>query len=166
MAAGALTVAFIGASGAVVGAAIGSFGSQWVQHTRDRKALRAAFRAEISSLLKIADARGLESLFQDVVDHFDKTGQEKAVTLWGFNAVHADPIFSANVGKIGLLGADVAEDIGDFYTLMNAVRVDLVSVATGQLARLQPRERIDVYRRSLKLWRDAKAVGTRLCGNL
>lgn len=166
MAAGALTVAFIGAGGAIIGAAIGSFGSHWLQRDHERKALRAAFRAEISSLLKISEARGLENLFQEIVDHFDQTGQEVPITLWGFEAIRADPIFSANVGKIGLLGADVAEDIGDFYSLLNAVRIDLVSVATQRLAHLPPPQRIEIYRRSLKLWRDAKAVGVRLCERL
>lgn len=161
-----LTVALVGAGGVIIGAVITSFAGDWSRRRHERKSLRAAFRAEISTLLKISEARGHEARFQRIIDNFDRTGQELPIFLWGFNAVGSDPVFKANIEKIGTLGADVAEDIGDFYTLLNAVRVDLVATASGQLVPLQPAQRIEVYRNALRLWRDAKAVGERLCKTL
>lgn len=152
-------------AGVIIGGAIalaGSFGAKFWDDRGQSRSLRAAFRAEIAVILRTAENRGLEALFRRYVAHWDETGTELPVILWGFDQIVADPILSANTGKIGSLGSDVAEDVGLFYGHTNAVRIDMLAFKNGSLGNLVPERRVDVVRNALATWDEAKIIGERL----
>lgn len=144
----------------------GSMGTKLWDEWRLRKTLRAAFRAEVKTIIHGAEVRGHEELFRGYVDHWEKTKTEMSVLLWGFDNPVEDPVFDANVGKIGNLGPDVAEDIGLFYGHVRSIRVDLIALKKGELAGLPAERRVDVFRKALGRWDEAKEVARRLLARL
>lgn len=144
----------------------GSFGAQAWQGRRERKALRAAFRAEISTILHMAEIRKHDQLFRTMVELWETKGIEQPVVVFGGEDLPSDPVFDKNVEKIGTLGADVAGDIGAFYAMMTGVRIDLRALMRGQMGNLTPAQRIDVIKKDLALYDEALALGRRLVERL
>lgn len=155
--------------GVIVGGALamsGSFLAKWQNERRQRKVLRAAIRAEIRTILRAAQARDFEVMFRDYVQQWDNANVEKRIVVWGFDSPQADPIFNANAEKIGTLGADVVEEVGMFYGLVQSIRVDLTAYQKDEMAPLAAQHRVEVVRRSLAMWDEAKAIADRLTPRL
>ena len=90
------------------------------------------------------------------------TQTELPIFVWGYDEMPKDPVFDANVGKIGMLGADVSADVAEFYSLYQAVKVDILAFKKGAFAQYAPPVKVDIFKRSLAIWDDAKRVGERL----
>jgi hypothetical protein len=153
----------------IIGGAIalsGSFGAKVWEERRERAALRAAFKAEISTLLRMAAARGHDRLFRAAVELWERKGVEQTIVVFGAEDLPIDPVFSKNVDKIGKIGADIASDLGMFYALMAGIRLDLRALLRGQMQQLTPQARIDVIKRDLALYEEALLLGQQLVKRL
>src|SRR5579859_3724104 len=96
---------FLGGMLALVGGSI----IKWLEYSMERRSLRAAIKAEITGLLDLISRRGHGDTFR------------KAIACWREDedfelhifTLEEDfiPVYRANIGKVGLLGADVAGDV-------------------------------------------------------
>ena len=159
-----------GVIGVVIGIILGfgaSIGVKLWEEWRFRLGLRAAFRAEIASILDITERRQYEKHFQTFVDRWKK-GQDlnKWPTIIGAQETQHPPVMGAHVSHLGQLGPDVAADIVRFYSMVTAVQTDITAGARNQLHHMNIIERIDLVEQDLALWRDAKVLGDDLISRL
>jgi hypothetical protein len=82
----------------------GGFGAKIWDEWRQRRALRAAFRAEIAGLLNVGEIRKHEERLNGWIAAWEK-GEDHRPTMYGVPA-DDDPVFSKNVDKIGVLGSE------------------------------------------------------------
>ena len=139
------------------GAAVGV--KLW-DEARFRSSLRAAFRAEITSILEIAERRQYEEHFQTYIDLWKK-GQDlhKWPTIIGAQETQHHPVAEENVSHLGQLGPDAAADIVRFYSMVTAIQTDITAGARNQLHHMGIDERIALVEQDLGLWREAKVLG-------
>jgi len=154
----------------LVGGAIGVAGSvataitaKWWDEQRQRKALRAAFGAEIGALLKITEARRHVANAQEWLRRWPNGEDHVPKFFW--LKTPQDPVYSNNVDKIGLLGTDAA-DIVLFYTNVDAIRVNLSVLVTGQIKNFTIERRIAWVENALAIWQPTEALGRSLVERL
>jgi hypothetical protein len=155
--------------GVVLGAGVAlasTIAVKWWEEGRRRRALRAAFRAEIDALLKIAEVRRHEANAEAWLAKW-RSGEDYAPQLFGLNddQMPEDPVYKANVDKIGMLGADAA-DVVLFYTNLTAVRINLRVFVTGQIKDFTIEKRIGWVEAALAIWRPTKVLGRSLVERL
>jgi hypothetical protein len=143
-----------------------SIAVKWWEEWRKRRALRAAFGAEIEALLKIAEARGHEARAEEWLAKW-RSGEDHVPQLFAMddNKMPEDSVFKANVDKIGMLGADAADTVL-FYTNLAAVRVNLRVFVTGQAKDFTVERRIVWIEGALNIWRPTKVLGRSLVERL
>jgi hypothetical protein len=152
--------------GTIVGAVLalgGGFGANWLEHRRQRRALRAAFGAEIDAILKISEIRKHEILAEILLNAW-KRGQDNVPLMFG-SPPQSDPVFANNVDKIGLLGSDASEVVL-FYTKLAAVRVHLKVMCEGGLTPMTLPQRIEFVEQALTIWRDTRPKAEELVARL
>lgn len=156
--------------GVVIGVILGfvaSIGIRLWEEWRFRKGLRAALRAEITSILEIAERRRYEDHFETHVSFWE---EEKALNEWptiiGYQETQHHPVLEANMSHIGKLGSDVAADVVRFYSTVTAVQTDITAATRHQLDHLGRDQRISLVKQNLAFWREAKALGRTLIGRL
>lgn len=147
---------FLGGMLAIVGGSI----IKWLEYSMERRSLRAAIRAEIAGLIDLIHRRGHGEMFR------------KAIALWRsdedfeLNIFTLDedftPVYRANIGKVGLLGADVAGDVVKFYDSIISVRAELRAQINGQTRRMSSEARADHMEMVLIAWTEAMELGTDL----
>lgn len=134
------------------------------EEDRQSTALRAAFAAEISGLLRIVEARKHVAFAEHWVEKWGR-GEDYQPQMFGLDKIREDPVFSKNVDKIGLLGSDAADTVL-FYTTLEAVRVNFLQVVEGKLNNLTIEQRIGVVQGALNLWRPNQELGRSLIERL
>jgi hypothetical protein len=153
------------ALGGVIGVA-GTVATAFINQYGRRSALRAAFRAEISALLSITEARKHEEFAEAIIARW-RTGEDVNPTYFGVeNGIPRDPVFDANVGKIGEVGTTFAARIGEFYMGMSAVRITMKAVSDGKMKEYPPSIRADLLQGDLAIWRRTKSIGESLVREL
>jgi hypothetical protein len=65
------------------------------------------------------------------------------------------PVYEANIGKVGLLGADVAGDVVKFYDIMISVKAELRAHINGLTHRMTHVHRADRLEKLLDAWAEA-----------
>lgn len=154
---GALIGTILGGLLAIAGAiAVKSF-DEW----RVRRSLRAAFRAETTSIIEMFESRGHERLFTDLLEHWKRVDTGQPVVL-GPIAKPVDPVFSKNSDKIGLLGRNVAGEIVRFYAIVDGLRDDIAIVAGPLDPRVSREGRIHMLEDDLKLLQQASDIVAQL----
>jgi len=104
-----ISVAIIGAIGAIIASAIGGAFGSWFNRQQERQALAAAFAGEILCIVDSINWRTAR-----------KTIEEGKVPRGELSF----PIFDANVGKIGFLPVDLAGKVALFYSDLAGVFID------------------------------------------
>src|SRR5262249_28191285 len=157
----------------VVGGVVGVAGSvatsltaKWWDERRQREELCAAFAAEIEALLKIVETRRHVANFEGWLRRW-RNGEDDVPQMFWLNDGKApeDLVYTKNVDKIGLLGADAA-DIVLFYTNLGAVRINLRVFVTGQARDFTIERRIAWVENALAIWRPTEALARSLVERL
>jgi hypothetical protein len=131
-----------------------------MEYSMERRSLRAAIKAEICGLLDLITRRGHGETFR------------KAIACWRADedfdlhifTLEEDftPVYRANIGKVGMLGADVAGDVVKFYDTIISVRAELRAHINGLTRRMSPEARADQLEMVLDLWGEAMELGADL----
>jgi hypothetical protein len=124
--------ALIGAGGAVAGGAFGS----WFTWQRERQSVAAAFAGEVQAIMDVFRWRQIAELIPR-----------------GFKFPISDkpfPVFDANVGKIGLLPADLAAKVAVFYGYAEGIVQDLGTVNSEIIAKWSENEFKETFAESIK----------------
>jgi hypothetical protein len=148
-------------------AIVSSIAVKWWEDYRHRQALRASFGAEINGILQITEARGHVRNAEEWLARW-RRGEDyvpQLFTLADGAKMPEDPVYSKNVDKIGMLGAEAA-DIVLFYTRLNAVRVNLRVFVTGQIKEFTIERRIAWIENALEIWRPNEALARSLVQRL
>jgi len=148
--------------GVALGGAIGVAGTvatALIDRRGRRQALRAAFRAEIKAIIEITEARKHEDLAIEVAKRF-RGGEDVTLTYFGIDDGAArNPIFDANVGRIGELGATFAAKVSEFYMGVLANRTTMRAFSEGQMDDHSTTKRAEQIEADLEIWRRTKLVG-------
>lgn len=150
--------------GTIVGgvlAMIAGIVAKGFEEWRSRKSLRAAFRAEILSIIETFELRGHERLFEDMLQQWRQLGTKFPV-LVGSHAKPVDAVFSKNTDKIGLLGRDVAGEVVRFYAIIDGLREDVASLAVGEIGRFSQDTKVRLIEEDLRMWREAREIAAKL----
>jgi hypothetical protein len=106
--------ALIGATGAIAGGAFGS----WFTWQKERQSVAAAFAGEVQGFIDVINWRQTcEGLLERRKFPIDD---------------HPFPVFEANVGKIGLLPADLAGTVAGFYSHARGMVQDFLTINKGE----------------------------------
>jgi hypothetical protein len=157
--------AFLGVIVGGVLALIGSFAAKIWDEWRQAVSLRGAFRAEIAGLLAIAEARKHEAFIEESIAAW-KSGNDSPVNFFGLEHAGRVPVFTANVGAIGTIGRQLAEEVTAFYTQLLAVLITIQAFEDGKMQSLPLPARIALAEDALAIWRKAKAEGVMLVEKL
>ena len=106
--------ALIGATGAIAGGAFGS----WFTWQKERQSVAAAFAGEVLGFMDAINWRGIRE--------FIARGYKFPIDD------HPFPVFEANVGKIGLLPADLAGEVAGFYSHARGIVQDVLTINRGE----------------------------------
>ena len=136
---------------------VGAAGVRYWEWHSQKRALRAAFRAEIQTILHVTELRDTERLFLNMLEAW-RAGRDERVELWGMDEPRHDPVFAANTDKLGLLGRDVSLKLAQFYSLLYAVRIDIAAVSNGKWWQFPPTRRAVLLESSFTLWNQAKTT--------
>ena len=150
--------------GTIVGgmlAIVGCLAAKSFEEWRTRQSLRAAFRAEITGIVLLIETQGHPQMFEATLAHLKRGGQPRPLVV-GSHEKPADPIYSKNSDKIGLLGRDVVGEVVRFYSLMDRIREDIRSLSVGELNRFSRKTRIRLLEDDLALWADVKNTALKL----
>jgi hypothetical protein len=105
----------IGAAGANAGGAFGS----WFTWQKERQSVSAAFAGEVQALLDVIDWPQILELLP--------VGYKCPIDD------HPFPVFEANVGKIGLLPADLATKVAVFYSFAGGIVQDFRTIKKDEI---------------------------------
>ena len=94
-------------------ALVGSFCAKLFEERLQARALRGAFRAEIAGLLEIAAIRKHEEVAAGFISAW-KANNPVPFFAYGMELASRNPVFSANVGRIGSIGRELAEEVTAF----------------------------------------------------
>jgi hypothetical protein len=157
----ALVGTIVGGVLAIIGGILAKSFDEW----RARKSLRAAFRAEIVSIVEMMNVRGHEKLFEATREHWRRQATGCPVFI-GPLTKPMDPVFSKNSDKVGLLGRDVAGQVVRFYAIIDGLRDDIKSLADNELDRFSQQTKVRLMEEDLRLWGEAKEMADRLTRTL
>ena len=126
---------------------------KWMEYSFERRSLRAAIKAEIGGLVDMFARRGHSDMFRSAINSWRA---EEDYDLYVFTLdENFTPVYDANIGKVGLLGADVAGDVVKFYDLIIGVKAELRAHINGQTHRMSHALRADRLEKLLESWAEA-----------
>jgi hypothetical protein len=103
---------------------------QQASSKREAKNLAGAFYGEITAIIHISKFRGYKEHFKKWLEHVQTHGIYKPK---GFTIRHDYfKVYTANVGKLGLLKAPLPEKIAIFYTQAMSITEDIKSMTEGK----------------------------------
>jgi hypothetical protein len=147
---------FVGGLLAISGSSV----VKWLEYFVERRSLRAAFKAEIGGMIEIVERRDHAALLADVAAAWRQGDDGVDLALFGIDD-DFHPVYSANVSRVGLLGADVR-----FYTMLFSVSADLRAHMHGQTNHWSLDRRADLMERDTAIWHAAMALGKALLARL
>jgi len=137
---------------------------KWLEYSFERRSLRAAIKAEINGLIDMITRRGHGDMFQAAIQSW-RAGEEFDLYIFTLDA-NFTPVYDANIGKVGLLGADVAGDVVKFYDIMIGVKAELRAHINGQTHRMSHAVRADRLEKLLEIWDEAMELAQALSKRL
>lgn len=150
---------------ALVGATTGLLTSSLTERGKrdhERKSLGYALAAEMEEGIAMTERRQYAQLYQSLLAHL-KAGRNVQMPKDLVDA-EVDPIFTANMSKIGILGPDVAAKIVKYHSLSVGIRKDMVTLsdlpkpATPADEAFQIGIKIKLIEEDLGLWEEGKRV--------
>jgi hypothetical protein len=141
--------------GVAVGGGIGLVGglaTQWVTHLLQsryrKKSVAAAFRGEISAILKIIEHRNYLSAAEAMIKAAET---QNVAPVFHLNMRHNYfAVYDANCTNIGLLAAKDAEDVAAFYTIAKSLTEDISGESSIEVAALL-KEQVDMAKRLITI---------------
>lgn len=131
---------------------------------RESKNLALAFKGEITALLEHIKDRRYQERFGEVIAEIEQTRQP---FLMPFRVrFRYDRVYDSNVSRIGSLKEPLPELIPLFYTHLNAILEDLVSMGDETYARLDIDTHLRVYRDVLRVLGETVKVGEKIVGHV
>jgi hypothetical protein len=152
---------FLGGLLAITGSSV----VKWLEYAVERRSLRGAFKAEIAGMLAMVERRGHGQLFAEVAQAWRTGDAEAEIFLFGIEE-DFNPVYNANVGRVGLLGRDVAGDVVQFYDMILGTRADLRAIINGQTRSWSPQRRAELMERNLEIFSEAQSLGHALIRRL
>jgi hypothetical protein len=152
--------AVIAAAGVVVGGALNIVSLYFLDNKKqmaESRRVALAFRGEISALLALIQIRRYIDRFQLIIDAIEQTGQPHIVYIQVRRNYF--PVFSSNVGNLGLLKNPLPELIAQFYTQLNSILEDLESYRDGSLNDLETSDLLASKKETLELFKNTLAIG-------
>jgi hypothetical protein len=147
---------FLGGLLAIVGGSI----IKWLEYSVERRSLRAAIKAEIAGLMNLIHRRGHGETFRRAITSW-RADEEFEFYIFTLEEDFT-PVYRANIGKVGLLGADVAGDVVKFYDTIISVRAELRAQINGETRRMSSLARADHLEMVLAVWTEAMELGADL----
>lgn len=139
-----------------------NLGMRWWERRQEARSLAAALRGEMITIIDLTNRRGYVELAEQEYLPKLRAGENLAMPRWvdpritaGDLARYNYPVYSANIGRLGLLGADKSERVSRIYGMWMAVAVDLVNFATGMWDPYPIEAKIHVIEEDLQIWRDS-----------
>jgi len=151
---------FLGGFLAIAGGSV----IKWMEFSFERRSLRAAIKAEIASIVDIIASRSNRDLFHQAVQSW-RDGQDFDLFIFTIDEDFT-PVYRANVGKVGLLGADVAGDVVRFYDILVGARAELRAHINGQTHRMSHQLRADRLESVLSEVESALELGKSVVGRM
>jgi hypothetical protein len=134
-------------------AIVGTSLVKWLEYSFERRSLRAAIKAEINGLIDMITRRGHGDMFRAAIQSW-RAEEEFDLYVFTLDA-NFTPVYDANIGKVGMLGADVAGDVVKFYDIMIGVKAELRAHINGQTHRMSHAVRADRLETLLESWAEA-----------
>jgi hypothetical protein len=116
-------------------------------------------------LLNIAEVRKHEAVAEAFISAW-RAGNPIPFTSFGMDLASRDPVFTANVGRIGSIGRQLAEEVTAFYTQLLAVRITIQSFDDPRMQAVSLPEKIAYAEAALAIWRKAKSEAAALVAKL
>ncbi len=113
--------------GAIIGSVATGGVTLYVNHKQrksDKECITQALVAEIQAHLEIVKRRHFREGLMEAIDYLQKNPQE----TWKYSVVISrdhSPVFSRNADKLGLLDAEIRQDVVRFYQLLESVICDI-----------------------------------------
>ena len=133
---------------------------KWLEFSFERRSLRAALKAEIDGLVDMFVKRGNDEMFRSAINSW-RSDEDYELYLFTLDE-NFTPVYAATIGKVGMLGADVAGDVVKFYDIMIGVRAELRAHINGQTHRMTHSHRADRLEKLLEHWAEAVALAETL----
>lgn len=140
------------------------------ERNQERQALASAIASEISATIAIVDRRGHVETGQHYIKLL-REGQDIEMPRIGDpdvmpqDFIKSYPVFQANVGKVGILGAEAAAEIAIFYTQTIGVAASLRDWARGGWDDAAPEIKASAIEEELAMWEEARTIGLKLCAH-
>ncbi|MBX3456381.1 hypothetical protein [Ferrovibrio sp.] len=143
--------------------AVAALASNWFLEGRKQKhesrSLAFALAAEIEEGIAMSVRRQYEQFFKGILPTL-KQGVD--VRISEFVGAEPDPIFSSNIGKIGILGPELAAEVVRYHSLTVGIRRDIQTLARlpiqtdPRLAQVQAIHKANLIEEDLRLWEEVK----------
>jgi hypothetical protein len=111
--------------------------------------LALAFRGEITAIMELIKERNYIERYSQVVQQIEESGEPFFMPIR--IRYEYDRVYAENVERIGILKAPLPEEISIFYTRLNSILEDMVSLGDGTFAEVE----LDLL---LRIYQDAKAA--------
>lgn len=135
----------------VVGGLLATFGGlatntylERLRQSRESRNLALAFKGELTALIALIEERRYVERFEQVIEQIESTRQPFYVPFR--IRFRYDRVYDANVDRIGLLKPPLAEQLPLFYTRVNSIMEDLVSLGDGSYTQIDLDQLLRIYR--------------------
>jgi hypothetical protein len=136
-----------------------------IKERNDRRALASAVAAEISGIVNNVKTRGLDGYFRALVPLL-QSDTPPAPPWAHFNAQHDScPVYKAYLAKLGILGPHLSGRVVRFYALFEAVRTEIIILASGAYD-AEPKKAAKLVERALTLWDQIEPLALPLIADL
>ncbi len=126
------------------------------QRKFERRGLAAALKGEIDALRLIAEKRKYIEEFERQIQELRKPGAQTFKQNINLSEKYFE-VYSANAGKIGLLGEDVSNKVAETYTLTKSFLEDVKTIRDPWFT--SATEQADYYEQMLQILKSAKTAG-------
>lgn len=111
---------------------------------REARNLALAFKGEIGALLALVEEREYVERIGEVIAQIEATREPFYMP---FRVRYAyDRVYAANVDRVGMLPPQLAEQLPLFYTRVNSILEDLVSLGDGTYTEIDLTQLLRIYR--------------------
>lgn len=151
----------------VVGGLLATFGGmatntylERMRLRRDSRNLALAFKGELTALIALIEERRYVERFEQVIQQIESTREPFYVPFR--IRFKYDRVYDANVDRIGLLKPPLAEQLPLFYTRVNSIMEDLVSLGDGSYTQIDLDQLLRIYRFAHDMLEASQAHGRQI----
>ena len=152
----------------IVGAMLGALAAIALErhkHATDRRGVASAIAGEISAWIYGVEMRGQVEEFTAHAVRVRSGQAGQGPYAWIDTESNRDPVLTAYINRIGVLGGNLPERVARFYTILESLRSDLRRLAGPELVG-KPDAAADVIEKGLELWKQAATDGKKLVQDL